>query len=128
MAIHGWKSRRFTTGGPCFFSGLRRIGLVRSAALDHLRLHHGGTHLPAYATIPAWRAPGRGADHGGVRGNHRLFPRCVDGHADGRALAIGLLGWYAWYETGSKFWLYDIYFFTGLATLAKGRWHRFWRW
>jgi len=30
------------------------------------------------------------------------------------------LGWYAWYETGSKFWLYDIYFFTGLATLAKG--------
>jgi 4-amino-4-deoxy-L-arabinose transferase-like glycosyltransferase len=35
-------------------------------------------------------------------------------------LAIGLLGWYAWYETDSKFWLYDIYFFTGLATLAKG--------
>jgi 4-amino-4-deoxy-L-arabinose transferase-like glycosyltransferase len=35
-------------------------------------------------------------------------------------LAIGLLGWYAWYETSSKFWLYDIYFFTGLATLAKG--------
>ena len=35
-------------------------------------------------------------------------------------LAIGLLGWYAWYETGSKFWLYDIYFFTALATLAKG--------
>jgi len=35
-------------------------------------------------------------------------------------LAIGLLGWYAWYETGSKFWLYDIYFFSGLATLAKG--------
>ena len=26
-------------------------------------------------------------------------------------LAIGLLGWYAWYETDSKFWLYDIYFF-----------------
>ena len=35
-------------------------------------------------------------------------------------LAIGLLGWYAWYETDSKFWLYGIYFFTGLATLAKG--------
>ncbi len=35
-------------------------------------------------------------------------------------LSIGLLGWYAWYETNSKFWLYDIYFFTGLATLAKG--------
>jgi 4-amino-4-deoxy-L-arabinose transferase-like glycosyltransferase len=35
-------------------------------------------------------------------------------------LAIGLLGWYAWYETGSKFWLFDIYFFTGVSTLAKG--------
>ncbi len=35
-------------------------------------------------------------------------------------LAVGLLGWYAWYETGSKFWLFDIYFFTGVATLAKG--------
>lgn len=35
-------------------------------------------------------------------------------------LSIGLLGWYAWYETGSKFWLFDIYFFTGVATLAKG--------
>ena len=35
-------------------------------------------------------------------------------------LAIGLLGWYAWYETDSKFWLFDIYFFTGISTLAKG--------
>ena len=34
--------------------------------------------------------------------------------------SIGLLGWYAWYETNSKFWLFDIYFFTGVATLAKG--------
>jgi len=35
-------------------------------------------------------------------------------------LSIGLLGWYAWYETKSKFWLVDIYFFTAVATLAKG--------
>jgi len=34
--------------------------------------------------------------------------------------AIGMLGWYAWYETGKKFWLFDIYFFVGAATLAKG--------
>ena len=34
--------------------------------------------------------------------------------------SIGLLGWYAWYETDSKFWLFDIYFFTAVATLAKG--------
>jgi 4-amino-4-deoxy-L-arabinose transferase-like glycosyltransferase len=34
--------------------------------------------------------------------------------------SIGMLGWYAWYETRSKFWLVDIYFFTAIATLAKG--------
>jgi 4-amino-4-deoxy-L-arabinose transferase-like glycosyltransferase len=33
---------------------------------------------------------------------------------------IGMLGWYAWYETDSKFWLFDLYFFVGVATLAKG--------
>ncbi len=33
---------------------------------------------------------------------------------------IGMLGWYAWYETNSKFWLFDLYFFVGAATLAKG--------
>jgi 4-amino-4-deoxy-L-arabinose transferase-like glycosyltransferase len=31
-----------------------------------------------------------------------------------------MLGWYAWYETGKKFWLFDLYFFVGAATLAKG--------
>ena len=35
-------------------------------------------------------------------------------------LCIGMLGWYAWYETNSKFWLFDLYFFVGAATLAKG--------
>jgi len=35
-------------------------------------------------------------------------------------LCIGMLGWYAWYETGSKFWLFDLYFFVGAGTLAKG--------
>src|SRR6266481_7893064 len=33
---------------------------------------------------------------------------------------VALLGWYAWYETGSKFWLFDLYFFLAIATLAKG--------
>ena len=33
---------------------------------------------------------------------------------------IGMLGWYAWYETGKKFWLVDLYFFGAAATLAKG--------
>ena len=34
--------------------------------------------------------------------------------------AIGMLGWYAWYETDKKFWLFDLYFFNAAATLAKG--------
>lgn len=34
--------------------------------------------------------------------------------------AMGMLGWYAWYETGKKFWLFDLYFFGALAVLAKG--------
>ncbi|HXZ26377.1 MAG TPA: glycosyltransferase family 39 protein [Terriglobales bacterium] len=34
--------------------------------------------------------------------------------------AIGMLGWYAWQETGSKVWLFDFYFFIGIGTLAKG--------
>ena len=33
---------------------------------------------------------------------------------------IAMLGWYAWYETGRKFWLFDLYFFLGVGTLAKG--------
>lgn len=34
--------------------------------------------------------------------------------------SVGMLGWYAWYETGKKFWLFDLYFFGAAATLAKG--------
>ncbi|HUS19838.1 MAG TPA: glycosyltransferase family 39 protein [Terriglobales bacterium] len=33
---------------------------------------------------------------------------------------VAMLGWYAWYETGKKLWLIDLYFFLGIATLAKG--------
>jgi len=33
---------------------------------------------------------------------------------------IAMLGWYPWYDTGKKFWLFDLYFFGAIATLAKG--------
>lgn len=33
---------------------------------------------------------------------------------------VAMLGWYAWYETGKKIWLVDLYFFLAIATLAKG--------
>jgi 4-amino-4-deoxy-L-arabinose transferase-like glycosyltransferase len=34
--------------------------------------------------------------------------------------SFAMLGWYAWYETGKKFWLFDLYFFSAVGTLAKG--------
>lgn len=34
--------------------------------------------------------------------------------------AIGMLNWYAWYETRQRRWLMGFYFFMALATLAKG--------
>jgi 4-amino-4-deoxy-L-arabinose transferase-like glycosyltransferase len=34
--------------------------------------------------------------------------------------SFAMLGWYAWYETGRKFWLFDLYFFIGVGMLAKG--------
>ena len=40
-------------------------------------------------------------------------------------LSIGLLGWYAWYETKSKFWLFDILL---LHRRKAGQWRRFWCW
>ena len=80
-----------------------------------------GADLPAHATIPAWRTSGRRADHRGLRRASSASARGASTDMQMAApLAIGLLGWYAWYETGSKFWLFDIYFFTGVATLAKG--------
>ncbi len=33
---------------------------------------------------------------------------------------VAMLGWYAWYETGKKLWLLDLYVFLAVATLAKG--------
>jgi 4-amino-4-deoxy-L-arabinose transferase-like glycosyltransferase len=34
--------------------------------------------------------------------------------------AIGMLAWYAWYESGSRLYLSLFYIFMGIATLAKG--------
>ena len=33
---------------------------------------------------------------------------------------VAMLGWYAWYETGSRFWLIDLYIFIAIGTLAMG--------
>jgi 4-amino-4-deoxy-L-arabinose transferase-like glycosyltransferase len=41
---------------------------------------------------------------------------------------IGMLGWYAWYETGKKFWLFDLYFFGARRRWPRGPSRRSWRW
>ena len=74
----------------------------------HMRRFRRGGHLDA-ALITAACAGIIGFSRGASTDMQLAAPLC-----------IGLLGWYAWYETDSKFWLFDIYFFTGVATLAKG--------
>ena len=99
FGVHDWSARL-----PSTTFAFIMIGLIYL----HMRRFRPGGHLDA-ALITAASAAIIGFSRGASTDMQLAAP-----------LAIGLLGWYAWYETGSKFWLYDIYFFTGLATLAKG--------
>ena len=77
-------------------------------AFLHLRRFRPGGHLDAaliMASCAAMVAFARGAS----TDMQLAAPFCM-----------GMLGWYAWYETGKKFWLFDLYFFGAAATLAKG--------
>jgi 4-amino-4-deoxy-L-arabinose transferase-like glycosyltransferase len=74
----------------------------------HLRRFRPGSQLDA-ALITASCAGIVGFARGASTDMQMAAPFC-----------IGMLGWYAWYETGKKFWLFDLYFFVGVATLAKG--------
>ena len=74
----------------------------------HLRRFRPGSQLDA-ALITASCAGIIGFARGASTDMQMAAPFC-----------IGMLGWYAWYETGKKFWLFDLYFFVGVATLAKG--------
>jgi len=74
----------------------------------HMRRFRPGGHLDA-ALITASCAGMIGFSRGASTDMQLAAPFC-----------IGMLGWYAWYETGKKFWLFDLYFFVGAATLAKG--------
>ena len=74
----------------------------------HMRRFRPGGHLDA-ALITASAAAIIAFARGASTDMQLAAPFCV-----------GMLGWYAWYETGRKFWLFDLYFFGGLATLAKG--------
>ena len=99
FGVHDWSARLPSTTFAFIMAALIYL---------HMRRFRPGGHLDA-ALITVACAGIMGFARGASTDMQMAAP-----------LAIGLLGWYAWYETGSKFWLYDIYFFTGLATLAKG--------
>ncbi len=99
FGVHDWSARL-----PSTTFAFVMVGLIYL----HMRRFRPGGHLDA-ALITVACAGIIGFSRGASTDMQMAAP-----------LAIGLLGWYAWYETNSKFWLYDIYFFTGLATLAKG--------
>ncbi len=99
FGVHDWSARLPSTTFAFIMVGLIYL---------HMRRFRPGGHLDA-ALITVACAGIIGFSRGASTDMQMAAP-----------LSIGLLGWYAWYETGSKFWLYDIYFFTGLATLAKG--------
>ncbi len=99
FGVHDWSARLPSTTFAFIMVGLIYL---------HMRRFRPGGHLDA-ALITVTCAGIIGFARGASTDMQMAAP-----------LAIGLLGWYAWYETDSKFWLYDIYFFTGLATLAKG--------
>ena len=99
FGVHDWSARLPSTSFAFFMVALIYL---------HMRRFRPGGHLDA-ALITVACAAMISFSRGASTDMQLAAP-----------LAIGLLGWYAWYETGSKFWLFDIYFFTGVATLAKG--------
>jgi 4-amino-4-deoxy-L-arabinose transferase-like glycosyltransferase len=99
FGVHDWSARLPSTSFAFIMAGLIYL---------HMRRFRPGGHLDA-ALITVACAGIIGFARGASTDMQMAAP-----------LSIGLLGWYAWYETDSKFWLFDIYFFTGVATLAKG--------
>jgi 4-amino-4-deoxy-L-arabinose transferase-like glycosyltransferase len=99
FGVHDWSARL-----PSASFAFIMVALIYL----HMRRFRRGGHLDA-ALITVACAGIIGFSRGASTDMQMAAPLC-----------IGLLGWYAWYETDSKFWLFDIYFFTGVATLAKG--------
>ena len=99
FGVHGWAARLPSTSFA--------LALVLLIFL-HMRRFRLGGHVHA-ALITVSCAAIIGFARGASTDMQMAAPVC-----------IGLLGWYAWYETGSKFWLFDLYFFVAAGTLAKG--------
>jgi 4-amino-4-deoxy-L-arabinose transferase-like glycosyltransferase len=99
FGVHDWSARL-----PSASFAFTLVALIYL----HLRRFRPGSQLDA-ALITASCAGIIGFARGASTDMQMAAPFC-----------IGMLGWYAWYETGKKFWLFDLYFFVGVATLAKG--------
>ena len=99
FGVSDWSARLPSTSGAAF--------LVLLIFL-HMRRFRPGGHLDA-ALITVSSVAILSFSRGASTDMQLAAPFC-----------IGMLGWYAWYETGRKFWLFDLYFFGAAATLAKG--------
>ncbi|SNT15063.1 4-amino-4-deoxy-L-arabinose transferase [Granulicella rosea] len=99
FGVSDWAARLPSTSGAFYLIGLIFL---------HMRRFRPGGHLDA-ALITASCVGIIAFSRGASTDMQLAAPFC-----------IGMLGWYAWYETGKKFWLFDLYFFGAAATLAKG--------
>ncbi len=99
FGVSDWSARLPSASGA---------GFLVILAFLHLRRFRPGGHLDA-ALIMASSVAIVGFARGASTDMQLAAPFCC-----------GMLGWYAWYETGKKFWLFDLYFFGAFATLAKG--------
>ncbi len=99
FGVSDWSARLPSTSGAAFLVFLIFL---------HMRRFRPGGHLDA-ALITVSSLAILGFSRGASTDMQLAAPFC-----------IGMLGWYAWYETGKKFWLFDLYFFGAAATLAKG--------
>ena len=112
-ALYYWRAMGFFKEFGVSDWSARLPSVTSAAALIilaflHLRRFRPGGHLDAALIMVS--AAGMVAFSRGASTDMQLAaPFC-----------IGMLGWYAWYETGKKFWLFDLYFFGAFATLAKG--------
>jgi 4-amino-4-deoxy-L-arabinose transferase-like glycosyltransferase len=99
FGVSDWSARLPSTSGAAILCFLLFL---------HMRRFRWGGHLDA-ALITVSALAVLGFSRGASTDMQLAAPFC-----------IGMLGWYAWYETGKKFWLFDLYFFGAAATLAKG--------
>jgi 4-amino-4-deoxy-L-arabinose transferase-like glycosyltransferase len=99
FGVSDWSARLPSTSGAAFLVVLIFL---------HMRRFRPGGHLDA-ALITCSCVGMLSFSRGASTDMQLAAPFC-----------IGMLGWYAWYETGKKFWLFDLYFFGAAGTLAKG--------